>query len=179
MKKAFGLILTITLLFSGSVFALDEDVFRSTLVKFSQVAIPVTAMKGKMGDDVYSKGGNGKGGNASQGEFPFLTAEKLNKQIEVLIQGIESAKGVATALAVIVNLYESNKISVEVAITAVQILKLRAVFLKVFLSNGSSELEIMIKVLEDNETELGKHMQAKRSVDAQVNGRINAAQSGY
>jgi hypothetical protein len=37
----------------------------------------------------------------------------------------------------------------------------------------------MIKVLEDNEAELGKHMQAKRTVDAQVKGRINSAQSGY
>jgi hypothetical protein len=169
MNKIICLAVMATMLFAGPLMAIDEDVFRSKLLSFNKVAIPVTAMQEKGSWD----NAKGKGQSSNNGEFPYLTAAKLNQQIEVLIKGIETAKGVATALAVITNLYQSNQISVEVALTAVQILKLRAVFMKIFVTNGNSELEIMIQVLGDHETELGKQAQAKKA-NVQINGRISA-----
>jgi hypothetical protein len=138
------------------------------LQRFDQVAVPLNAEmtkgKGQM---------SGPKGQQSSDDFVWLKADELNKQLEVLIQGIETAKQVSVALAIIVNLYQSDKISVEAALTAVQILKLRAIFIKVFVTNGNAELEIMIKILQEHEDDFGKQVQAKTRANAEVNGRIN------
>lgn len=157
MKKLICLIAVLSLLTSGQLLAFNENKFTSLLRQFNKVAVPLTANMVKTDAMSGAKGGNSQGNN----DFVWLKAEEINKQIEFMIQGIESAKSVATALAIIVNLYNSNQISVEVALTAVQILKLRAVFLKVFVSNGQSELEIMINILQEHEAEFGKQVQAK------------------
>lgn len=171
MKKLICLIAVLSLLTSGQLLAFNENKFTSLLRQFNKVAVPLTANMGKTDAMSGAKGGNSQGNN----DFVWLKAEEINKQIEFMIQGIESAKSVATALAIIVNLYNSNQISVEVALTAVQILKLRAVFLKVFVSNGQSELEIMINILQEHEAEFGKQVQAKTQANAQINGKINHA----
>ncbi|MFZ5952596.1 MAG: hypothetical protein ACOYXC_17980 [Candidatus Rifleibacteriota bacterium] len=171
MKKLICLIALISLIASSPLLAFDENKFTSLLKKFDQVAVPLTANMGKT--DAMS-GAKGNPGQAN-GDFVWLKAEEINKQIEFMIQGIESAKGVATALAIIVNLYNSNQISVEVALTAVQILKVRAVFMKIFVTNGQSELEIMINVLQEHEDEFGKQVAEKTQASAEINGRINNA----
>lgn len=169
MKKLICLLAIFSLVVSSQLLAFDENKFTALLKKFDKVAVPVSANMGKT--DAMS--GN-KGGNSGQtnDDFVWLKADEVNKQIEFMIQGIESAKNVATALAIIVNLYNSNQISVEVAFTAIQILKLRAVFLKVFITNGQSELEVMINILQEHEDEFGKRVQAKTQANAQINGRI-------
>lgn len=158
MKKIICLIALISVFASSQLFAFDGNKFTSLLNSFNSVAVPLAAAKGKTDVDMSgSKGGNNQSGD----DFVWLKADELNKQLEFMIQGIENAKGVAKALAIIVNLYESDKITVEVAFTAVQILKLRAVFMKVFVSNGSSELEIMINILQEHENDFGKMVQSK------------------
>ncbi|GAB4282737.1 MAG: hypothetical protein Kow0029_28490 [Candidatus Rifleibacteriota bacterium] len=175
MKRIICLAAILSLVAGSQLFAFDENRFTSLLMNFSKVAVPLSADKGKTGAMSGSKGNPGQ----SSDDFVWLKAEELNKQLEFMIQGIETAKGVATALAIITNLYESDKISVEVALTAIQILKLRAVFMKVFVSNGNSELEIMINILQEHEDELGKKVQAKTQFGAEVNGRINSATGKY
>ncbi|MDN5278515.1 MAG: hypothetical protein PWR01_2480 [Clostridiales bacterium] len=171
MKKVICLIALLSFLTSGSLLAFDENKFTSLLEGFNQTAVPIAAGMGKTDAMSGEKGGQ----NQSNDDFVWLKAEELNKQLEFMIQGIESAKGVATALAIIVNLCNSDKISVEVALTAIQILKLRAVFMKVFIANGDSELEIMINILQEHEDEYGKMVQAKTQANVAVNGRINNA----
>lgn len=176
MKKLICLIAVLSLLASSQVLAFDEYKFTSLLKKFNKTAIPVTANMGKT--DPYDKPSSSgfKGGQQNPSQNPsdedviWLRAEEINKQIEFMIQGIETAKGVATALAIIINLCENGQISVEVALSAVQILKLRAVFMKVFISNGQSDLEVMVNILQEHENELSKQVQAKTTVG--VNGRI-------
>lgn len=171
MKKLVCLITVLSLLTAGQLLAFDENKFTSLLKKFDNAVVPLSAGMAKQ--DAMS--GSKKGPSQGNDDFVWLKAEEINKQIEFMIQGIESAKSVATALAIIVNLYNSNQISVEVALTAVQILKVRAVFLKVFVSNGQSELEVMINILQEHEDEFGKQVQAKTQANAQINGRINHA----
>lgn len=170
MNRLFGFVLLVAILWAVPASAFNEDTFREKLLSFNQVAVPVTAAMGAKQPGHELKKGKGPGNSGDN--FPWLTAEKINQQLEMLIKGIEGAKGVATALAVIVNLYESNQISVEVAFTAVQILKLRALFLKVFITNGQSELEIMINILQEHESDFGKQVEAKRQVQGQAKGRI-------
>ncbi len=172
MKKLICLLAIFSLVACSQVLAFDENKFTALLKKFDKVAVPVTANMGKTDAMSGSKGGNPP---QSNDDFVWLKADEVNKQIEFMIQGIESAKNVATALAIIINLYNSNQISVEVAFTAIQILKLRAVFLKVFITNGQSELEVMINVLQEHEDEFGKRIQEKTQASAQINGRIEHA----
>lgn len=169
-KRLSAFVLLIALLWAVPANAFNEDAFKEKLLSFNQVAIPIAASA--VAKQPSHKPAKGKGSGNSGGNFPWLTAEKINKQLEMLIQGIESAKGIATALAVIVNLYESDQISVEVAFTAVQILKLRALFLRVFITDGQSELEIMINVLQEHESDFGKQVKGKHQDQGQVKGKI-------
>lgn len=174
MKKFICLLTLLSLLSAGPVLAFEENKFAALLQKFNRVAVPLAASASKT--DVYQKGNpanSGQKGNQANKDFVWLKADEVNKQIEAMIQGIESAKSVATALAIIVNLYNSNKISVEVALTAVQLLKLRAVFLKIFISNGQSELEVMINILQEHEDEFGKQVQAKTQANVGAKGKIS------
>lgn len=163
MKKIVGLMILLSLVCNLQAMAFNEDKFRATLVKLSRVLVPAAALSGK------------KGGNAAGDDFVWLKADKVNQQLDVLIRGIETAKGVATALAVIINLYESDKISVDVAFNAIQILKLRAVFLKVFVTNGDTELEVMIHILNEHEADFSDKMKSsagKTSVNIGAQGKI-------
>lgn len=175
MKKTILLIAIISLVAGSQLFAFDENKFTNLLQSFDKVAVPQTAAdkNNEMGLIAGSqvKGVQKKPANE---DFVWLKASEINQQLELMIQGIEGAKQVATALAIIVNLYNSDKISVEVALTAVQILKLRALFLKVFVTNGNSELEVMINILQEHENEFGKRVQQNTQVEANVNGRIKA-----
>ncbi len=171
MKKLICLIALISFIASSPLLAFDESKFTSLLKRLDRVAVPVTA---NMGKTSAMSGAKGQPGQAN-GDFVWLKAEEINKQIEFMIQGIETAKGVATALAIIVNLYNSNQISVEVALTAVQVLKVRAVFMKVFVTNGQSDLEVMINILQEHEDEFGKQVAQKTQASAGINGRINNA----
>ena len=172
MNKLVGLLVAGGLACGVQAMAFDEDKFRSALESFSRVSLPPVA--GSVEKGMPAKGSGDKGAPAQNGkDFVWLKAEKVNQQLELLIRGIEGAKGVATALAVITNLYNSDKISVDVALTAVQLLKLRATFLKVFVTNGDTELEIMINVLNDQEAELA----GKKGVQA-ANPRISVGACG-
>jgi len=170
MKKTILFLMIFALVIASQAMALDKKVFRSTLIKFDKVAIPMSAMvtKGSGADSLVTK----KGGNSNNhGDFPYLTAAKVNKKIELLIRGIEDVKGIATALAIITDLYQNGQISVDVAITAIDILKLRAVYLKIFVSNGNSDIEVMINILEDNKNQLAKQKSAQ--VNVEVTGQTN------
>lgn len=173
MNKLVGLLVAGGLACGVQAMAFDEDKFRATLESFNKVALPPVAGSVEKGS---FKGSSGpKGGQSQSGDdFVWLKAEKINQQLELLIRGIEGAKGVATALAVITNLYNSDKISIDVALTAVQLLKLRATFLKVFVTNGDTELEIMINILQEHESDLaGKQAAAgQTSVGIGVKGKI-------
>jgi len=152
MNKLVGLLVAGGLACGVQAMAFDEDKFRSALESFSRVSLPPVA--GSVEKGMPAKGSGDKGAPAQNGkDFVWLKAEKVNQQLELLIRGIEGAKGVATALAVITNLYNSDKISVDVALTAVQLLKLRATFLKVFVTNGDTELEVMINILDEHEAD--------------------------
>lgn len=172
MNKLVGLLVAGGLACGVQAMAFDEDKFRSALESFSRVSLPPVA--GSVEKGMPAKGSGNKGAPAQNGkDFVWLKAEKVNQQLELLIRGIEGAKGVATALAVITNLYNSDKISIDVALTAVQLLKLRATFLKVFVTNGDTELEIMINVLNDQEAELA----GKKGAQA-ANPRISVGARG-
>lgn len=155
MKKATSMVLLFALAGCMPVMAFNEDKFRATLEKLQRVLLP-------SGEDVATNAAlaGKKGGNPAGDDFVWLKADKVNKQLDVMIRGIETAKGVATALAVIVNLYESDRISVDVAFSAVQLLKLRAVFLKVFVTNGDTELEVMIHILNEHESDFGEKVKS-------------------
>ncbi len=172
MKKFLCLLILAAITIASPLMAFDEHKFTSLLQRFDEVAIPVSAGMAKGGDAM--SGPKGQSG-AEYDDFVWLKAEELNKQLEFMIQGIETAKQISVALAIIVNLYQGDKISVEAALTAVQILKLRAVFIKVFVSNGNSELEIMINILQEHEDELSKQAHTKTQVSGQVQGKINNA----
>lgn len=148
MNKIISMVMLMSLVCAMQVMAFEEDKFRSTLEAFNKVSVPVAAGVEKGSGDI----GSGSKGNAGNDDFVWLKADKINQQLELLVRGIENAKGVAAALAVISNLYSDGKISVDVALTAIQILKLRAVFLRVFITNGDSELEVMIHILNEHET---------------------------
>lgn len=175
MKKTILLIAVISLVAGSQLFAFNENKFTDLLQSFDKVAVPQASsgQNNEMGLIAGSKAPGVQKKPADE-DFVWLKAAEVNKQLEMMIQGIESAKQVATALAIIVNLYNSDKISVEVALTAVQILKLRALFLKVFITNGNSELEIMINVLQDHENEFSKKVQQKTQIEAGINGRIKS-----
>ena len=166
MKNLLLLVFIITLCSLSPAYSFDEQEFTDKLLSFNQVAIPVAAAASYQQTGKTQKGG----GN----DFHWLTADKINAQLERIIQGIEGAKGVATALAVIVNLYNSDQISAEVALTAVQILKVRAMFVRVFVSNGDAEIEIMINILNEHEEEFGKKKAANSNtkVEFGANGKI-------
>lgn len=163
MNKIIGLLVAGSMVCGVQAMAFDEDRFRSTLESFNQISIPVAGSCEK-----------GPAQTPANDDFVWLKAEKVNQQLELLIRGIESAKGVATALAVITNLYQSDKISIDVALTAVQILKLRAVFLKVFVTNGDTELEVMINILDEHEADFNskKAGGANTSVSIEAQGKI-------
>ena len=173
MKKITGLALLLALACCVPVIAFNEDKFRATLEKLQRVLIP--SVEDLAANDAVA-GKKGQGPAAVDDEFVWLRAEKVNKQIDVMIRGIETAKGVATALAVIVNLYESDKISVDVACSAIQILKLRAVFLKVFVTNGDTELEVMIQILNEHEADFGEKAKSsnasKTRIGIETSGKI-------
>lgn len=147
----------------------NEDKFRATLVKLHRTLMSPEAAAG-------AENGKVAKGSPAEDDFVWLKADKVNKQLEVMIRGIETAKGVATALAVIINLYNSDKISVDVALSAIQILKLRAVFLKVFITNGDTELEVMLHVLNEHEAEFSEKSKAvatgKTFVNIDAQGKI-------
>jgi hypothetical protein len=180
MNKLVGLLVAGGLACGVQAMAFDEDRFRSTLESFNRVALPPVA--GSIEKGMPTGGSGPKGGqNQSNDDFVWLKADKINQQLELIIRGIEGAKGVATALAVITNLYNSDKISIDVALTAVQLLKLRATFLKVFVTNGDTELEIMINVLNDQEAELaGKKgaQAAKPRISVGARGKISNPPQG-
>lgn len=172
MKKIIGLMILLSLVCNLQAMAFNEDKFRATLEKLNRVLMP--AASASAGEPAAAMSGK-KGGNAASDDFVWLKADKVNQQLDVLIRGIETAKGVATALAVIINLYESDKISVDVAFTAIQILKLRAVFLKVFVTNGDTELEVMIHILNEHEADFSdkvKTSAGKTSVNIGAQGKI-------
>lgn len=172
MNKIIGLLVAGSMVCGVQAMAFDEDRFRSTLESVNQISIPLAGSfeKGSGNAASGAKGGQTQANN----DFVWLKAEKVNQQLELLIRGIESAKGVATALAIIVNLYESDKITVDVAATAVQILKLRAVFLKVFITNGDTELEIMINILNEHEADFASKVSngTKTTVNIEAKGKI-------
>jgi hypothetical protein len=167
MNRKITLMLLLALVCSSQVMAFNEDKFRATLEKLNRTLFACESEA------------SASRANAAGEDFVWLKADKINQQLETLIRGIESAKGVATALAVIVNLYQSDRISVDVALTAIQILKLRAVFLKVFITNGDSELEVMIHVLNEHEADFSEKARLaaeKTSVNVSVQGKIAAPQ---
>lgn len=170
MKKLIAIIMFFTVAAAVPAMAFNEDKFRATLVKLHRTLMAPPAAAA--GNDNVKSGDK----NPAQDDFVWLKAEKVNQQIEVMIRGIETAKGVATALAVIINLYNSDKISVDVALSAIQILKLRAVFLKVFITNGDTELEVMLHVLNEHEvqfSEMAKNAAAnKTTVNVEAQGKI-------
>lgn len=174
MNKLVGLLVAGGLACGVQAMAFDEDKFRSTLESFNRLAMPPVA--GSVEKGPGSVGSGPKGGQTQPGDdFVWLKADKINQQLELLIRGIEGAKGVATALAVITNLYNSDKISVDVALTAVQLLKLRAVFLKVFVTNGDTELEIIINILDEHEADFAgkKAAGGQTSVSIGASGKIS------
>ncbi len=176
MNKLVGLLVAGGLACGVQAMAFDEDRFRSTLESFSRVALPPVA--GSVEKGMPTGGSGQKGGhNQSGDDFVWLKADKINQQLELIIRGIEGAKGVATALAVITNLYNSDKISIDVALTAVQMLKLRAVFLKVFVTNGDTELEVMINILNEHEADLsGKKAAVANNPRVSIGARGKIAQ---
>ncbi len=170
MNKLIAIIVVFSVAAAVPAMAFNEDKFRATLVKLHRTLMAPPAVAA--GNESAKSGDK----NPAQDDFVWLKAEKVNQQIEVMIRGIETAKGVATALAVIINLYNSEKISVDVALSAIQILKLRAVFLKVFITNGDTELEVMLHVLNEHEaqfSEIAKNAAGnKTTVNIEAQGKI-------
>lgn len=171
MKKTIFVMIICSLLVTSQAMAFRASKLKGTLLRMNKVGIPVTRMitKGQGADSLSGKKGAPTNNTAA---FPYLTADKVNRQLEMLIKGIEDVKGIATALAIIIDLCDSDRISVDVALTAVQVLKLRAVYMKIFVSNGNSDIGIMIKVLDDNADNLEKRA-SKRKVSAEVTGSTN------
>jgi len=162
MKRVIALILLLSLAAGVEAMTFNEDKFRATLVKLHR-----TLMTPEPG--AAAENGKAGKGTPAEDDFVWLKADKVNKQLEVMIRGIENAKGVATALAVIINLYNSDKVSVDVALSAIQILKLRAVFLRVFITNGDTELEVMLHILNEHEAEFSEKSKAASSGKTTVN----------
>ncbi|PKL47006.1 MAG: hypothetical protein CVV42_14455 [Candidatus Riflebacteria bacterium HGW-Riflebacteria-2] len=171
MNKILVLLVLTSLIGSAPVMAFDENNFRSVLEGYSKIVTKLAELAGNGNPDQTGKTGKG---NPSDEEFVWLKADKINAQLESMIRGIETAKGVATALAIIINLYEGGEISVEVAYTSIKMLRERAVFLKVFISNGNAELEILIHILNEHESEFGQKAQAAagNKVNIEASGKI-------
>lgn len=173
MNRTIAFLVLLSLVCSMPAMAFDENRFRSALEGYSKI-VTTLANLGNNGNS-QQNGKTAKGnGNPADDEFVWLKADKINAQLEQMIRGIETAKGVATALAIIINLYESDKISIEVTYASIKMLKERAIFLKLFITNGDSELEILIHILNEHESEFGKKAQANagKKVNVEASGKI-------
>lgn len=159
MNRTLILTVLICLLFCTPSFSneLDSEKFSQMLLEYDEALEPISVAMSAAASGNYAN--SGKKGKVSNSHW--LTADKINSKIEVFIQAIEGAKGIATALAVIVNLYESDEISATVALTALRILKLRAFYLRVFVTNGEAEIEIMINIINEHEGEFQKKARSR------------------
>ncbi|MBU1109571.1 MAG: hypothetical protein KKB51_23010 [Candidatus Riflebacteria bacterium] len=171
MNKIIGLMILISLVCSVQAMAFDEAKLRSVLEGYSKIVTKLATL-GNNGNS--GKGGDSAKGSPADDEFVWLKADKVNAELESMIRGIETAKGVATALAIIINLYESDSITVEVALASIKMLKDRAVFLKLFITNGNSELEIMIHILNEHEADFSQKAKdgSKTTVNIEATGKI-------
>lgn len=171
MKRTIAFLVLLSLIGSAPAIAFDENSFRSVLEGYSKI---VTTLSNLGNNSNSQQNGKTAKGSDSDDNFVWLKADKINAQLEQMIRGIETAKGVATALAVIINLYESDKITIEVAYASIKMLRERAVFIKLFISNGDSELEILIHILNEHESEFCKKAQAGtgKKVNVEASGKI-------
>lgn len=172
MNKILIILVLSGMLCSVQAMAFDENSFRSVLEGYSKIVTKLATLGTGGNPDQNAKGGKG---SPTDDDFVWLKADKVNAQLEGMIRGIETAKGVATALAIIINLYESDKITVEVACASIKMLKDRAIFLKLFITNGNSELEIMIHILNEHESDFSQKAAAasNTSVNIEASGKIN------
>lgn len=171
MNKIITVLVLISMFCSVQAMAFDEAGFRSILEGYSKIVTKLASLGNNGNPDQGAKCGKG---SPSDDEFVWLKADKVNAQLESMIRGIETAKGVATALAIIINLYESDQITVEVAFASIKMLKERAIFLKLFITNGNSELEILIHILNEHEADFGEKAQAAAGskVNIEASGKI-------
>ncbi|KAF1079468.1 MAG: hypothetical protein GQF41_4220 [Candidatus Rifleibacterium amylolyticum] len=171
MNRIIVILVLTSLIGSAPVMAFDENNFRSVLEGYSKIVTKLAELANNGNPDQSDKTGKG---NPSDEDFVWLKADKINAQLETMIRGIETAKGVATALAIIINLYEGGNITIDVAYASIKMLRERAVFLRVFITNGDSELEILIHILNEHESEFGKMAQANpgKKVNIEATGKI-------
>lgn len=145
MKKVSTAIILVLVFVASSLFAFDEAALRNELLNYNKVIIPITlsVAAGKIPNNPVKP----------PTDSEWITADSINAKLELIIKKIDDVKGIAMALSVIIDLYESEQISAEVAITIIRILKLRAFFLKLFITDGNNELELVINIITQQESD--------------------------
>ncbi|NLM18147.1 MAG: hypothetical protein GX221_10565 [Candidatus Riflebacteria bacterium] len=170
MKKTISLFILVLLLLPqvSNAETFDAELFSSKLIEYeasvSAIRSHIRASRAPKGKYGKQSGQAGQAGQASQqkppqnDEFVWLTAEKVNKQIDVIIKGIENLKGIIIAAETILNLYESKEISVDVAITMTDMLKFKALTMKFTVKgDDATKIDGVINILTFQSDELSKH----------------------